>query len=470
MKQLLLVFITALTVSYGALCLIYDKYQARRQEFIVSEFDSIQTRIQERLTLYNRSTLALSKAAEQFWQQPEVTSQEFAAMGETILGINDEAIGANFVDPDGKITKVYPVSENSPALGRISQNIAMLKERLKLDNAISMSPPFELYQGGIGFVFYFPLLRGQKFLGWYGIVISQQKFLKHFLSQQQFQNFQVNLRDGQTKRSYLETAPLPTGSDLQLVRTNTFIEYGRQFILQTWPKDTSIFSSGWPLVSFVSLLFAFLVTLASRFFLLRRTSQHHLAELNALLRHVIHDTANSVSAIKGYVEMMKEDPRLVPMDRMALHVGFVVELLDQIKLIRALSNPAMTWQQQQEPLLPMLLETIEGISGRLSETQMIIDYHPDKLADLQTKVNQKLFVHAVLANALGTTLRKKKNGSTITVSAVAGQLKFEGPISRKLEKSDELSLAIAQKVMLLQGGLLTYQQNGTLQIPLELSH
>lgn len=455
MRARLIVFLSAFVAAYLPLSFIYDHLHQRREHFIVTEFDSIQAQIELRFRLYNRSAVVLSKLATQFWQQPNVSPEEFATIGETVLSINPEAIGANFIAPDGRITQIYPVEENSRALGKTSQNISALQSARQNNMPIWLSPPFELFQGEPGFVYYFALQRGDKFQGWYGIVISQRRFLEQFLANQQFDNFHVDLRDSSTGKSYIQTAPLPSAT--KYVRTTQFEALGRSITLQSWPKDAFILSTILPLVTSVALVIAVLVTLAAHFYLHRRQIQRHQTQLNALLDHVIQDTAESLRSIKGHVELMKSDPRLVPLDRMNMHLGFVVELVEQIKVMRGLTELQDKWAKQRQHLLPLILETIEILSDRLQNRGLLIDYSPEELAVVQTNLNQRLFVHAAMANTLGVYLRVAPSGSTVGLSVMRTESTTRLRMScsaeiGKLERSDELSLNIADKVMKLQGG------------------
>lgn len=450
MRARLIVFLSAFVAAYLPLSFIYDHLHQRREHFIVTEFDSIQAQIELRFRLYNRSAVVLSKLATQFWQQPNVSPEEFATIGETVLSINPEAIGANFIAPDGRITQIYPVEENSRALGKTSQNISALQSARQNNMPIWLSPPFELFQGEPGFVYYFALQRGDKFQGWYGIVISQRRFLEQFLANQQFDNFHVDLRDSSTGKSYIQTAPLPSAT--KYVRTTQFEALGRSITLQSWPKDAFILSTILPLVTSLALVIAVLVTLAAHFYLHRRQIQRHQTQLNALLDHVIQDTAESLRSIKGHVELMKSDPRLVPLDRMNMHLGFVVELVEQIKVMRGLAELEGKRSQGRQQLLPLVLEALEILNDRMRSHHLVVDYNPDELAPLQVNLNERLFVHAVLANLLGIFISLAPDRSTITLSTLQenGNLRLRlgsTDVLKKLERSDELSLNIAHKVM-----------------------
>lgn len=320
-----------------------------------------------------------------------------------------------------------------------------------------MSPPFDLYQGEQGFVFYLPLNRNKQFLGWYGIVVSKKRFFDQFLHQGPFRNFHILLSDAETGKEYISTGVPPVETEEFRLREAKFRALGREIRMLTWHKAPQIFSHEWPLLTAITLAIATLMTASWEFFSQRKQSRRQVAELNALLGHIIHDTTNSVTTIKGYVEMMKDDPQLVPLDRVAKHVGFVVDLLDQIKLVRSLSDASISWTQVRQPILPLVIEAGELLDHRLQAKRLSLSYNPDTLGPLQSVLNSNLFIHAVLTNILSAMIELSQVGSQITVGqcTVDGEMRlhFVNPLARGLlEKSAELSLQIAVKVMELQHG------------------
>lgn len=457
MTRLSLFSLISFLLSFGVLTGAYQVYHSKHHSFVKSESQAIQAQIEERFKLYVRSTFALQKVALEFWKQPVITTQEFHALGEAVLSIYPEFTAANFVQPDGKISLVHPHETNTTALGKVTQNLKYLKNSNNFKNGFWMSQPFELFQGGTGFIYYFQLTKDKELVGWYGIVVSQQLFLDHFINKDQFENFHIQITDVETGKDYISTASLPQNFPGEDLRSSSFEILNRQIYLRTWPKDPSILPNPWLIIIFLSFVFTLLATLAWNFFQQKKQSKKQINELNLLLKHIIHDTANSVAAIKGYVELMKEDPKLVPVERLTRNVGFVVEFIEQIKLIRGLAEPDTSWEQSKQPLLPLVIESVELISDSLNEKSLTLNYDPETLAILQTQLNQNLFVHAVLTKVLTTLIKFAKFNTIISLSSVIKNdiIYLKVSISRsdyKTEKSDELSLRIANQVMELQGG------------------
>lgn len=474
MKRLSLFSIIVFVLSYGLLTGIHQIYHANHHAFIKSESQAIQNQIEERFKLYVRSTLAIKNIADEFWKRPLITSKEFHALGATVNQIYPEFIGANFVRPDGLITLVHPTAKNSAALGKKSQNIAALRNVGNQNDGVWMSPPLNLFQGEEGFVYYFRLKKENELLGWYGIVLSKILFKNYFITNKQFQNFHINMNDEETGRSYLSTSPIPEELNKSHLLDNSFQVLGRTINLKTWPKNSSVLQTEWIFITLLALLFSFISTIAWNFFFQKKNFRIQINELNELLNNIIQDTSKSVASIKRYVELMREDPKLVPVDKLTRNVSFVVHLVDQIQLVRGLAETDTSWELSNQPLLPLVSESVDFISERLNEKELTLDYDPEILAAVQVNVNQNLFVDSVLSKIFSTVVNIAKQKTIITMQAQNNDEKSSlilmfSSRTNKLEKSEEISLQIAKKVMEIQGGRLDYSHSTEWQIKVAFS-
>jgi len=290
----------------------------------------IQNSVQERFRLYMRGAVAAGSAIGEFWERGSVDDKTYSAMADHLIAALPETIGINEVKPDGTISRVWPKQVNSPALGKISQNIQALKDSLLNNEKVWLSPPFSLYQGGHGFAYYLPLSRNNLHLGWLAVVIDTSKFFKEFTKNEFGKSFHVSALEQSTGKPYMAGPLSPMNVPTSLVQNGMVEEFGRKIQISIWPKFHTIskwYINLWPI--FLACLFSLILTAAIRWWEKLREAQNRLEELNLLLRLAIHDSASSLTSIQGYLEIMKEDPTLIPVERLSRHVGFVIDVLDQ---------------------------------------------------------------------------------------------------------------------------------------------
>lgn len=144
-------------------------------------------------------------------------------------------------------------------------------------------------------------------------------------------------------------------------------------------------------------------------------SKDRLKELNHLLRLTIHDTSNGLTAIKGYLEMMKDDPDIVPVDKLSRHVSFIIDLLDQIKVMKQLSTNNQDWKKSEYSLLQMVLEVSDILSDRFKDKKLSLSYNPELLVDVKLNVNKGLFSHSVIGNLLTNAIKFSYDNNTISI-------------------------------------------------------
>lgn len=442
---------------FSALLWVLDHfYHAQQERYFQTESAMLQQQLEDRFQLYFRGAHALQGMAEEFWKRPVVSPKEFSAIGASVLNNFPEVLGANFLDADGRITLVYPDTEiNRRALGRVSQNTQALRASLQRGEELWLSPPFELFQGGPGFAYYLSLSRQGRHLGWYGIVISQAKFRSSFVKDGL--GFHFKVRDRASGLDYFATEAIP--EDEPLLRTRELRVLGRPVVISTWPREHLPYEDQNALIVFFDLILTSLGTLAWAMYAQRRESKRQLADLNQLLRLIIHDTANGLTVLRLQLELMRTQPQLVPINKLARHVEFIVELLEQIRLVRQLSESNRHWDTVARPALGLLQKVSDPANERLSERSQALDYDPELLAKSKIPVSEALWAHSVLLNLLYLASKLAPEGATIKLRT--GRRERETSLwieaercEGQIEKGDELSLSIAKKVMELHRGEL----------------
>ncbi|MFP5492035.1 MAG: ATP-binding protein [Bacteriovoracia bacterium] len=417
MKRSLLFFSICFPIVLGIFLLAQNWLDDRRNFFLRSQELVIQNSVQERFRLYLRGAVAAETAVGEFWERGNVDDKTYSAMANHLIAALPETIGINEVDPNGKIIRVWPEKLNNPALGKISQNIQALKETLRKSERVWLSPPFTLYQGGQGFAYYLPLERKNIHVGWLAVVIDTSKFFDEFTKNEFGKSFHLSAIEESTGRPYMTGKLEPIVAPDYLIQSVIVEEFGRRIKISIWPKSHLIYPwyvKMWPI--FVAILFTTILTVAFNWWEKHREAQNRLEELNQLLRLAIHDSASSLTSIRGYLDIMKEDPTLVPVERLSRHVGFVIDLLDQIKLVRKFSSSKESWKKERVTLLSLVLEVSDILSERLKNKDLFLRYDPEELSHAQLFLNRGLFGHSVLGNLITNAIKFSPTGTTVSIS------------------------------------------------------
>jgi|GEM_PF-2686253 len=417
MNRSILFFLIIAPLSCGLFVLGNSHLESKRNKLLLMQAKVIQHDVDERLRLYLSGTMGARVVASAFWEQRAVEQHEYEKLAAKLIEEFPEIYGVNELDAAGKIIRVYPLESNRPALGLISQNASYLKDSHAKSEKFWFSPPFPLYQGGRGFVCYLPLMRGGQHLGWLGVVISTDKFFDTFTNNEFGKNFHIEVTDIKTGENYIADRPMPTGDRQELLFQSSLNQFGREVLVSVWPKESIEPSSfPWAVPVGVAIFLSLIATQAFRWWTQREDARRSLSSLNNLLRLTVHDTASSLTIIKGYLEIMKTDVTLVPVERLSRHIGFVVDLLDQIKLVRYMSASHDHWIKERLPLLNLVLEVSEVMSERLRNKDILLRYDPEELAAAQMTLNRGLFCQSVLGNILSNAIMFSPNGSTIILN------------------------------------------------------
>lgn len=184
--------------------------------------------------------------------------------------------------------------------------------------------------------------------------------------------FTIQIIDSESQEELLSIEDGVQASSSKLSSKRRFKFENREFILEIHPRI-----SPHQLVSFlapvaIAILLATLATFSLVWWTENNASKQRLEELNQILRLTIYDTSNSLTAIKGYLEMMKDDPEMVRVEKLSKHVSFIIDLLDQIKVMKKLSGATQDWKLSEHTLLQIILEVSDILSDRLKAKSSLL--------------------------------------------------------------------------------------------------
>ena len=187
--------------------------QVDRTVSVVRTFsDEITARLEERVA----TRFSIVELLRLQWSDGRIGSlSEFRGAANSVLKLFPDIQALNWVDGDGVIRQVNPIDGNEAALGL---NVRTLKTTAQplLDsveqNALRLTEPIELAQGGQGFVAYSPVIADGALQGHINIVFRSEALLQSLIGETASDQFIVAVYDdGKTlfRTPGIDDAPFP---------------------------------------------------------------------------------------------------------------------------------------------------------------------------------------------------------------------------------------------------------------------
>jgi signal transduction histidine kinase len=416
MKKIAGFYFFTLSIALLIMLVTHKTREQQRKDLLTRQAQVIIENVQNDYINFLKSITSITEIVCNLSNFDHSNTESFQQIYSTWIKYYPYILGFNELDTNGKIIKGFPVQANIKAMGKISQNFSFFSEHRGLNDKTWLSGPFQLFQEEAGFAIYNPTYKETKHTGWLAVVISSEKFFNQFIPQHMQKNFHISLKDLNTDKYFIKTGEVTAGTPKNLNLSQSFEFNNRKLEISLWPKTKSL-TMGlpwlWPV--FLAIIIASLATLSYWWWIKQRESKERLEELNQLLRLTIHDTASSLTAIRGYLEIMKDDPTLVPLEKLSRHVNFIIDLLDQIKVMKQLSSSSQKWDFTSTSLLNIIIEVSEIHSDKLTHKKILLNYSPEDLADISIKVNRALFAHSVLGNLISNAIKFSMNGGIISI-------------------------------------------------------
>lgn len=371
---------------------------------------------------------------------------------------NEEFLGFNILDKNGLIIRTYPEGINARALGKVSQMTPELRASLSRGEKQYLSPPFRLFQGQQGFVFYFPIMKSSVLQGWYAVVISGQTFLERFALEDFLRLYDLNIVDEKTGRDYFSTAlePQENGNKVFTRKVNFF---GRDLILRTWRKDPHpLHEFPWYFSAIISLILAVGVGLILRLFGERRKVRGQLDNMGVLLRVTSKEALSNLIEIHGEInELNLKDHEKV--ERLTRDINYLTNLIEQIDLLQTMAHTKEGLTEEQKPFLRLLETQLDNFSDVFVRKGVKPTFERKNFQDLKLRVNEWLFENSVLANVFSHLLIHIERGTELKIDTdVRGNSHFirfrikRHPSSGHTARILTRRIAVARKVLQLHDG------------------
>ena len=272
----ILIFITVLVG--GRLGIYYVTDQESEKLGIKTQVTAEQSGIRLNDFLDSRLT-RLDIFRERMEQKPALSEAEFRA---TALRIQHELPGfqaVNWIDENGIVQWVTPLSNNLPVVGvdlvqKAAKGAAQVFSRSLLYQIDTATPPIELVQGGNGFATYFPIVVDDKISGFVNGVFRIEELIAQCYSKKiKDFNYEVILSG---ERVFLRGEPKNFENPITVGRHN-FTILGQSWELQIVPGSSDIGTAR--IMRTLAMVVTFLIaSLLAGFTLFRMKSNAELAK------------------------------------------------------------------------------------------------------------------------------------------------------------------------------------------------
>lgn len=414
MRKLALFFILSFAAFY---VVIHISFKMLSEDYYASvdyETELMHESVKERFDLYLNSSHIIGFITANIFSNKQVNEDSYDRLGRKVTEKFHEILGFNLLDNSGKIIRVFPYQQNQNALNKITQNFNEIQNSVSKGNSYWFSPPFELYQGEVGFAFYVPIFDQGKLTGWIAPLLSNRLFFERFKPSKFLSKYHLVVRDKETGRDYLSTADLP---DTEYVRHDSQI-FGRPVAFYSWPIHPGFdFKLPWYLCFLMAFVFSILTTLSYRLVGQKRETNVQLRKIKALINFTAKEASSSLMGIYKELNLMGKETGYVSTDKVSKYISYISNLLDQISVSEKISHPSQMLEFQNAQIYPLLREQLDLYSDRLRDKGLKVKIDDSPLMhDFQVWSNKWLLCHSVFGNILRNLVYYASPGSDINVT------------------------------------------------------
>lgn len=357
--------------------------------------------------------------------------------------------------------EVYPQTPNLFSLTKISQNHSQLAASLAKGEKFWLSPPFKLFQDGLGFAFYIPMLKEKSLVGWAAPVISEQKFMEKFKIAHYLKDYHLTIEDALTKKNFFTSADLPSNRD-DVIMTQKII-FGRKINFYSWPVHHSFsYKASWLLCLLISLALSTLATYAFRIKTLRKQEIKQLGKIKASLEITASEASGALDVISEHLNSDSADG-MIEKDKVADYIFYVSNLLEQLSTSTKLCRPAQHPQHESLDVMQILQDQNTLFQNMYKEKKVSIKLDQSNLYNFKIHANRWLLSHCVFGNILRILIINAPRNSEIQINLFKDNglniISFHGLVAKKNESHhlDDIlkrGLEIARETILISQGQL----------------
>lgn len=414
--------------------------------------------IQTRFIFLLDTHLTMGLLAARYVADTKFKDGSYEKICQNIVKIHDEIVGVNFVDETGVISRVCPFETNKMALARKSQNIDALRESYKNKERYWFSGPFDLYQRGLGFVFYVPVIFDNELKGWLALPMTYDKFFANFHIENFLKNHHLIIRDDLSGKYFFASSQVPN-YEPQMYKTSG-IMFGRKITFFSWDKSPiGSYEVSWLFCLLIGLIIASLSTLALRNLNLRRQEEIHVNKIKDLINYAI---KQSSTALAEFCKRLQKEGKST--DDVLSMIFYLNNLINQLSTSTTFKNELPSNELQKVSFKEILNEQIIVHQAAFKEKDVKIKASFRDGKDIIREGHKWLLSHSVIGNILRYLVYNAKPGSDVQIifleedhsKIISFHVNFEKEVDPETEEVTSATyqvlnkgLEIAQEVLVM---------------------
>jgi sensor domain CHASE-containing protein len=413
-----------LTVTFICSCLVVTLFiklagnymHAAQDKSLEEETNVLHATIIETFSRYMKRIRDVSEVVTDILESEKMQEHAYKVVAQSIIKVNKEIIGLNLLDPKGVIYKVYPYEGNKLALGKVSQNYNVLKTALANKQQLYFSPPFELYQKKVGFIFYRAIGEGANFKGWAAIVIDAEAFLKRFQFDKFLHHYHLAIKDEETGKEFFTTNHFSSYPGKIFENEASFI--GRKVYFYSYPKSLpkSYKVSLW-LCILISIFISGLITYLVRLILLNQESKRKLSHLKALLDQTYLQTVQISRSMNQ--ELTSTENFDHSRKKLEGYLYYLSHLCQEMTVTNTLARPLHEHDGElsEVNIFTVIHDQIDFNHEMLTQENVSIDFSSSE-EELRVKAYSWLLCHTGFGNIIRYMGFMAKRGSEIKITSI----------------------------------------------------
>lgn len=437
----------------------HQKYIDEQQTRIIQE------NVKERFSYFLKQPLSISMIGADIFSSGDLKTRPYGPGLDSTLQKNPELLGLSILDKDGRIVQVNPVGTNPSTMGKVSQNLGLLKESLARGEKFWLSKPFELFQGPKGFAVYVPIFEKGILKGWFATVVSTELFTKQFELSEYDHIYNLAIKDSETGLDYFTAFDKPhTGADFNEMKVKLL---DRDVVFVSWKKaGEAIYHFPWWVSFIIAMVLALTARLLASLFGQRKKTEAQLNDINSLLQ------LSSSEALSKLAQMHEKfntfELTQNQKENFSDAVTYLKHLIEQIDLLQTMSLSDEKLHQETQAFLPLLMDQIKNLKGIIQQKHLKITYEQENLAKILVSADGWPLQNSVVSSILSHSIVFAKNGSQITIENKSSdgthcitfrthEINSEGPDGKATELDRRLQ--VANKILGIYRGKLFIQND-----------
>lgn len=465
MKKSNIIFLALFVITYLLFQFMFRTLAKRQERLDAQQTRIIQENVKERFNAFLKLPLSIGMLGADIFSSGDLKTKAYGPGLEASLINNPEILGLSILDTEGRIVRVNPIGSNPATIGKISQNLSLLKQSLARGEEYWLSQPFQLFQGPKGFALYVPIKDLNTLKGWFAIVISTELFSKKFELSEYSHIYDLMIKDLETGMNYFST--FDTTYENVVMHELPVNLMNRKVAFLSWRKQgEAITQFPWWVSFALALVVTISLKLITYLFEQKRRAHAQLNDINALLH------MTSAEALSKLVEMHHKFNSFELTDNQKQNfseaVTYLKHLIEQIDLLQTMSLSDEELHQELHGFFPLLMGQIKNFTEIIQQKHLKITYSPENLDKVLISTDGWPLQNSVLSSILSHSIVYAKHGSQISIENKssddsyyitfhAHQINREGPDGEATHLDRRLE--VARRILQIYKGQLFIQND-----------